>query len=903
MLDLFEPFLVNSFPVPSSGDLHFDEEEAADALNGYLALWHPVVLRSCHSLPRWIRPDEAPTHGNGTSPALMVACGQVGMSSLLPDHSCLINASPSETIRKRILEVQGLQNDGIARENDGKYPAIGLGVLLIDALFEAQNHSNLLQRDQVLASLKSALAAREEKNHAAELELLKEAANYLVVARESLSSSNGHVLDLTLVPENASAVPDSPAFNSGLTCSMAVSGSFLERLESTNPTALESLREDVIAGRRECIGGCYIDRPEWGLSMASIAWNLEKGQEIAQRTLGNILKVHFRSHSLPVPSLPGLLRHFGLAYQVLPANRHPDEYPPSRASLVSWSWGDAMGLESYAGKPLNPASNRDILHIARRFSESISTDYTPVLVFQHDGTSKSCDAYTDWCTLGSLAPVMGSWTDFAAMFRSVSPGDYWNESSGSEFGRVECPPQSPSRLEPRRWLDAAMVHDALLGVLGADNSNQPTGPQSESDFETGNNASTSCQILAESSGKRLAERLLRTGETGRMGWLILNPCAFNRRVIVDIEGQNPLPIEGPVLASQAGENGPAKAIVEVPGLGFAWIPRHGSPGTVPTRQRFQFADERGTRNEFLEAEFDPATGGLRGLKDLRHRVARLQQTIHVAKGGAMLAKSIRVVCRGPARGELEVVGNFVDFQGAQIGTFTQRIRTWIGRPVLELDVDVHIDASVADSFPNMRLSWRDPATELRIGCLGQSMRLQGETPVETEYLHLVNGAHATTVISPGNLRLRRRGPRSVELEMLAAVGTGHFQARLGLAVDRDYPHLMARGWNSPVTVIAVDRGPPSIGASGWLVHQDAPAIQLERLRCSARGQSSQIRAMAVECLDEGTSASLQLARPAKTVIQIDALDETPRELAEADGAVPFDVRRRGITSLVIESGS
>jgi hypothetical protein len=61
--------------------------------------------------------------------------------------------------------------------------------------------------------------------------------------------------------------------------------------------------------------------------------------------------------------------------------------------------------------------------------------------------------------------------------------------------------------------------------------------------------------------------------------------------------------------------------------------------------------------------------------------------------------------------------------------------------------------------------------------------------------------------------------------------------------------------------------------------------------------------MAVECLDEGTSASLQLARPAKTVIQIDALDETPRELAETDGAVSFDVRRRGITSLVIESGS
>ena len=902
MLELFEPFLVTGIPVPSSGDLHFDEEEATEALNGYLSLWHPVVLRSCSSLPRWIRPDEAPAHGNSSSPALLVTCGHVGMPSLLPDNSCLINAAPAESIRRRILDTQVLQYDGMVRKNDGKYPAIGLGVLIIDALFEAQNHSNLLQRDQVLASLRSALVARDGDNHAAELESLKEAANYLVVARESLSSSNGHVLDLTLVPENSTTVPESPAFNSGLTCSMAVSGVFLERLESTNPKALESLRDDISAGRREFIGGCYINRPEWGLSLSSIAWNLDKGQEIAKRTLGQILKIHFRSHSLPVPSLPGLLRHFGMAYQVLPANRHPDEYPPSRASLVSWSWGDAMGLESFAGKPLNPASNRDMLHVARRFSGSISTDYTPVLVFQHDGTSKSCDAYTDWCALGSLAPVLGGWTDFAAMFRGVSPGDYWNESSGSEFGRVDCPPQSPTRLEQRRLLDAAMVHDALLSVLGADNSGQSTSPQAESDFEAGNNATTSCQTLAESSGKQLADRLLRSGEPGRMGWLILNPCAFNRRVIVDIEGQNPLQIQGPVLASQAGENGPAKAVVEVPGLGFAWIPRQGTPGTVAPRQRLHLADERGTRNEFLEAEFDPATGGLRGLKDLRHRVARLQQAIHIAKGSAMLAKSIRVVCRGPARGELEVVGNFVDFQGAQIGTFTQRIRTWIGRPVLELDVDVHIDATAADAFPSMRFSWRDPATELRIGCLGQSMRLQGETHVETEYLHMVNGAHATTIISPGNLRLRRRGPRGVELDMLAA-GEGHFRARLGLAVDRDYPHLLARGWQSPVTVIAVDRGPPSIGASGWLAHQDAPAIQLERLRCTEKGQVNLIRAMAVECLDEGTSASLQLARSATKVFQFDEMEETPRELTEADGAVPFDVRRRGITSLIIESAS
>lgn len=895
MKPAIQPFICTHLPVPSSGDLYFTEAEAEEALIAFMALWQPDILSLFSQMPKWCRPDDIPSPDPGEDSRIFVVyCSGVNPHSAVRGPSLKLQGGSVGLIQTEIRGALGLHESNPNSQDDSAvfYPSIGLGILLIDTLFEAQNHSNLLQHDQVWACLQSALRSRSEVNSAMEMDSLREAANYLLVARESLSSSNAHLVDFTDLASGQNHIHGSIIRALGLPRTIGASGVDLVRLTSTNPEFINTLKKEIDAGQTELIGGCYLDRPESGLTMSSILWNLARGQSVLEEILGKKARIHYRQHAFSNPSLPEILRHFGLAHLVLPFDRQPGTFPPSRASIVSWSWGDAMGLESFAGIPLNTCSNRDMLHLARRFSESISIDYTPVLLF-HNGLHSSCQAYQAFCRLSCLAPVFGKFTDMDSLFKGVSAGDYWNESGGCEF-RSHVPQIDTIHLSNRNWLDTALVFDSLHRLLGGPMPTSSKLPDAEDQIET-LCYQREVSELAFEAGNRLAERILRTGESGRPGFLLLNPSAFNRRVVVEIDGKDCLQVQSPVLASEPGTTGNAKAVVEIPGFGFAWIPRRGVKGIQPPRQRLHLADERGVRNEFVEAEFDPATGCLRGLRDLRHRIPRIQQIIQIGKGGSMMAKSTRVISRGPARGELVVDGVFVDGQGQQLGQFTQTMRAWIGRPLIELEIEVSKLSPSTDHAPSLRLFWKDQSAELFIGSLGQSIRINGEGTHSADYIHLVQGANATTVICQKPMTVKRHGNRSIELNM-ESKGEGRSFLSLGFAVDRDYPHLFVKGLHSPFLAIPVEKGPPASGTNGWLIHLDSPGVNLERLAASAENQ---IEATLVECLNEPRTVGLNFARSPQKIMESEDRTATGRELRLDNGATTFDLRRRGIKTVTL----
>ena len=61
--------------------------------------------------------------------------------------------------------------------------------------------------------------------------------------------------------------------------------------------------------------------------------------------------------------------------------------------------------------------------------------------------------------------------------------------------------------------------------------------------------------------------------------MVFNPCGFARRVALELDGfAGPIPVADPVKAAEF-DGGDARLVVEVPALGFAWVPRQASPGT------------------------------------------------------------------------------------------------------------------------------------------------------------------------------------------------------------------------------------------------------------------------------------------------------------------------------------
>src|SRR5262249_55676399 len=152
-------------------------------------------------------------------------------------------------------------------------------------------------------------------------------------------------------------------------------------------------------------------------------------------------------------------------------------------------------------------------------------------------------------------------------------------------------------------------------------------------------------------GKLLAQRLLSRSTADQPGYLFLNPCSFTRRIAHELDVSSPLLPGGPLKAFQV-EAGRAKVVVEIPALGFAWIPSTAPPGTPAPPARMRLADATHVRNEFFEAEVDPTTGGLRAFRDHRSRVNRLGQQLVYNPGSSMRVREIRVTSNGPALGEI-----------------------------------------------------------------------------------------------------------------------------------------------------------------------------------------------------------------------------------------------------------
>ena len=102
----------------------------------------------------------------------------------------------------------------------------------------------------------------------------------------------------------------------------------------------------------------------------------------------------------------------------------------------------------------------------------------------------------------------------------------------------------------------------------------------------------------------------------------------------------------------------------------------------------KLADERCVRNEFFEAEIDPATGALRAFRDTRSRINRLGQQLVYNPGSTMRGRSVRATSTGPALGELVSEGDILGPEGAVLATFKQTLRAWVGRPLLELRIEI-----------------------------------------------------------------------------------------------------------------------------------------------------------------------------------------------------------------------
>ncbi|MBA4190040.1 MAG: hypothetical protein C0467_18805 [Planctomycetaceae bacterium] len=930
--------LLSASRMPTSYPLQLSADETAAWIHGYMALWHPAALAGA-SQP----PQASVSYDHDTPRPGAVYCTPRGPHLFQPDDwrnrvevsgAHVFDAAPTraETVGNMLtaLREKGETSPLLDAPADmvRLFFGLGYGYLVLDNLFEAADHTRLLDAGAFWADVSAATEAAT-KNDPSYREHLKLAAEKLQQAREQLHSQKMHWVDFVqLDPTNLTAAwPESLA--AGLPVCICASGEVFEQLAEQAPERFAELKAKFLPDLPTAVDlccGAYREREDALMPAESQWWNLQAARGTVRKLFAAETLVYARKTSAFHPQLPGWLQHLGYKHAVL-ISRDGAMIPTLRSTAVNWPGPDGKSIDSFCREPLPANDPLTFFNIVYHMHQATSMDSAPTVAFVHKG-EPAFDSYHDLLALGELCPVFGEFINLSRYFTDATSGDYIGTQPADEFfndyldDRVTNqkrtgPVSGFSRhLRLRRRLDSAYTLAALhrsvtpnpgeeetrlLSELAAvetdietEGVNMQTSGGRESPVEAENRGLTSparLESLETAWAKKLAARLQTRSADGQPGYLIFNPCGFTRRVALEIPGfRGMIAVADPVKAAEyTGDM--ARLVVEVPSLGFAWIPRTGN-ATAP-KQRIKLADGLTVRNEFFECDVDSTTGGIRSFRDMRTRQTRFGQQLVFNPGSKMVARDISITNNGTALGEIVSTGELINDRDEVLATFRQRYRAWLGRPVLELRIELDVKHEPTGypwhAFYATRMGWRDERAVLFRGVNGANTQTGVTRPVSPDYLEVRLGAERSFIFTGGLPFIQRHGNRMADV-ILVPEGEQARTFDLLLATDRDIPMQTAAGWVSPSPVVETDKGPPHFGTSGWLAHVDMPSLIVTALQPCAASDGSN-RAIAIRMMESagfGGAAELRFARDPSQASSVDGEGRSLQPLTMTGDAVQLE---------------
>jgi hypothetical protein len=907
-------FLLSPYRPPTSYPVSLSASEAAAWLNAYAALWHPAALERAEALPQ---PASAYDHDSPQDDALYAV--PQGPHLYQPDDWTLrleqagAKSFPATADRAATFaEMLNVLNDD--RPYDAtlvaNYTAIGFGYLMLDTLCDAMNHDRLLDADAFRAAIHEALA-----NPAAADAHLRRAAELLHSARESMTSGTIHVLDTALLKPGLAFAGWPESLRSGRPANVIAAADQLLFIQRHHPEAFDELKSRV-PGSVDIACGAATDRADAFLPVESQLWTLGEARRTVKELFGDAPLVHARFSTAAQPSLPSWLVHAGYKYAVaVPLDGATA--PPRYAAVINWPGPDGRSVEAL-GRAFLPADDPGtFFNFAYHTHKAVSEDSTAVLPLMHTGPAAV--GYDDWLTLSSLAPVFGEPKTFTQFFADVPAGEYSGTSNADEFfndtldQRVSndqaANPASGHATHARRrkGVDAALALRALHRVLTPPAMPDPVleleelerqielcGPAADAEL------TARVDAAVQQAAQQLAERLQQRAEPGKPGFMVFNPCGFTRRVALELPDQpGPIAVDGPVKAAEFNNN-IARIVVEVPGLGYAWVPRGSASVAVP-KPRMVTAEHTSVRNEFLIADLDPTTGGVRAVRDAKAQYSRLGQLLTFNPGSRMKATGVAVSHCGAALGEVTSEGVIESEHGEVLAKFRQRLRAWLGRPAIELRTEitpVHRPTGYPwHAYYGARFAWRDDRAAAFRAVAGQTVPTTAARPCSPDFFEIRFGSSRTFLFTGGLPFLQKSSSRMLDA-ILIPEGETETTYEFLMALDRDQPMATAAGWNAPAPVVPTDRGPPPGGPSGWLAHIDWPSLLPVAVRPVADRRAILMRFL--ETSGYAGQAEIRFAKDPTAVHTADLNGETIAPITMQGDAVPLEFSGGELLTIVLE---
>lgn len=868
--------LISSYRIPTHHALMLGSEDTNAWWSAWRRLWDPALLRDATALPVVA---EAYEH-TPPKPGAVYAVPESPPPYLPEDWDAQLRAAGAERV----------DAEPPADTEPARWcAALGLGYAVIDALHEAMDHARTLDTGAFLAELKAAAAGDEA--------MARAAAERLLAARDVVYPATIHLIDLSL---------GRPMTDRGdLPYAVVGTAADFLRLDAADR---DRLRADLDAGVAELCGGLALDRPDAELPVESQLWSFRRGRDRTREALGQAPAVFARPSAGMHPYLPNWLAQVDVS-KILFLTFDGSALPHRAAAAIRWPAPDGRTIDALTRGP-HPADDPQTgFHLAHYLHQTVMQDSAAILLFRH-GAGPAAPWHRDLITLTRLAPALGTFTTPGRYLDEGHFGEYAPASAADDFpsetldARVAAATPDPvsafarhARL--RRRLDATHTYWALRQSLGtpADAEQLRLLDDIEDELEGNVGAEPAGLPEAEDAAARALAERLTARSAGGPGWLLLNPCPFPRRIGLDRTDLPTPPVDGPVKAAQR-DGDRVRLVVEIPGLGYAWIP---DIAAAPAAAARPLADGHLLRNEFFEAEIDPVTGGLKSFADGRDRIARLSQHLAFVPGGTMCAREVVVTAAGAALGEITARGQLVDDHGGVLAEYVQRYRAWTGRPLLELHIELTPARPPAGGPWHAcyvaRFQPRDDRAQLTRGVFGYADASTLHRPGSPDFLEFRGGKRSVLILTGGLPFAQRHGPHALDL-VLVAPGETATRFDLALGLDRAQPAQSAQGFVSPVAVVRREHGPPAVGPAGWLAHMDSSAGLLTGLRADPTGKAVVARLHEVTGL--GSAVTFRWARDPAAAAVVDGQGFTQMDATLDGDAATFDLTAHELVNLRVE---
>ena len=814
------------------------------------------------------------------------------------------------------------------------FHALGTCWLMVELLTTHMHHfSNLdeveLQREAIAAA-QAAVSGDDEaaRSH------LRRCFETLQEARERFYPVDCYLIDLCLlIPRQANEYLDR-ALASETPFNLLLSVGDLRTIAETKPEVVAAMKAVWDAGRLDVAGGEFQERPSPLLPIGSVLWDFEQGRRTFEELLGRTPTTWGRRRFGFTTTLPQILNKLGYV-AALHVALDDGTYPDAEQSRIRWEGCDGTVVDAVTRIPLAALSAGSYLRFPQRMAESMEEDHVAAVILAR-WPEMNAPWFEDFQRIHNYAPVLGRFVTFEEFFdQTDDPGRLSSFEAGEYFGPYLL--QSVALQEPdplsryarhvrlRHRFESAAFYAATAALLGdkgdwsifppevSDSPQRDPGKMDLSPFSGVLSAASTVERLLETGGPdvpaideddsrprpphtpaevdaaidefhaeaagRLAAVILGSRsdaakpQAATAGFLVLNPLAFQRRVVLDFPEMESQPEHSPHVKGTQFDDSRRLVLLDLPPCGFVWLPAGvpasaGPDGGLASESRATgrlkpvhqpgpaLAEDDVLRNEFFEVWINDATGGIGRIKEYGRNPNRLSQqvafrfreerTFVEGQDGErvksyyseMRCRSLRIKSAGPLLGEIETTGDIVDqTNGARLAGFAQTVRMWRGLPLVEVELTLdaeHLpDGDPWTNYYGLRFAYNDLTASVTRSVQQGAQGYQGQRFDSLHYIEIATEEQRTTIALGGHAFHRKTGPRMFDTMLVAAGETQrHFKFRI--AIDVDYPMQPALDLLCPPAVVPVEHGPPAAGDAGWFFHLSAKNVQLLRLTPASR---------------------------------------------------------------------